>query len=63
MICFCSVIIIVFLEMDVDLFEFCVIRLTEKVNDRWEVCVSLSEGQFQQVCIWLAVIIFCCYEE
>ncbi|KAG7578464.1 C-terminal associated domain of TOPRIM [Arabidopsis thaliana x Arabidopsis arenosa] len=24
-------------------------RLTEKVNDRWEVCVSLSEGQFQQV--------------
>uniref|UniRef100_A0A7N0TUR6 DNA topoisomerase 2 n=1 Tax=Kalanchoe fedtschenkoi TaxID=63787 RepID=A0A7N0TUR6_KALFE len=24
-------------------------RITEKVNDRWEVCVSLSEGQFQQV--------------
>ncbi|KAL5207162.1 hypothetical protein ABZP36_031597 [Zizania latifolia] len=24
-------------------------RIYEKVNDRWEVCVSLSEGQFQQV--------------
>ncbi|ESQ54348.1 hypothetical protein EUTSA_v10024219mg [Eutrema salsugineum] len=24
-------------------------RITEKVSDRWEVCVSLSEGQFQQV--------------
>ncbi|KFK39689.1 hypothetical protein AALP_AA3G276300, partial [Arabis alpina] len=24
-------------------------RMTEKVNERWEVCVSLSEGQFQQV--------------
>ncbi|XP_062115411.1 DNA topoisomerase 2 [Humulus lupulus] len=24
-------------------------RITEKVNDRWEVCVSLSDGQFQQV--------------
>ncbi|KAL6633719.1 hypothetical protein ACP70R_026390 [Stipagrostis hirtigluma subsp. patula] len=24
-------------------------RTYEKVNDRWEVCVSLSEGQFQQV--------------
>uniref|UniRef100_A0A7N0T385 DNA topoisomerase 2 n=1 Tax=Kalanchoe fedtschenkoi TaxID=63787 RepID=A0A7N0T385_KALFE len=24
-------------------------RITETVNDRWEVCVSLSEGQFQQV--------------
>ncbi|KAJ3681634.1 hypothetical protein LUZ60_014207 [Juncus effusus] len=24
-------------------------RIIEKVNDRWEVCVSLSEGQFQQV--------------
>ncbi|KAI3983053.1 hypothetical protein MKX01_035334 [Papaver californicum] len=24
-------------------------RITEKVNDRWEICVSLSEGQFQQV--------------
>ncbi|CAA7041898.1 unnamed protein product [Microthlaspi erraticum] len=24
-------------------------RMVEKVNDRWEVCVSLSEGQFQQV--------------
>ncbi|CAM6116025.1 unnamed protein product [Calypogeia fissa] len=24
-------------------------RLYEKVNDRWEVCVSLSDGQFQQV--------------
>ncbi|KAM1369168.1 hypothetical protein ACFX2F_039790 [Malus domestica] len=25
------------------------LRLTEKVNDRWEICVSLSDGQFQQV--------------
>ncbi|RLN08265.1 DNA topoisomerase 2 isoform X2 [Panicum miliaceum] len=24
-------------------------RVYEKVNDRWEVCVTLSEGQFQQV--------------
>ncbi|KAF9593284.1 hypothetical protein IFM89_021040 [Coptis chinensis] len=24
-------------------------RVMEKVNDRWEICVSLSEGQFQQV--------------
>ncbi|XP_010463992.1 PREDICTED: DNA topoisomerase 2-like isoform X2 [Camelina sativa] len=24
-------------------------RMTEKVNDRWEICVSLSDGQFQQV--------------
>nr|DAD29697.1 TPA_asm: hypothetical protein HUJ06_031165 [Nelumbo nucifera] len=24
-------------------------RITEKVSERWEVCVSLSEGQFQQV--------------
>ncbi|XP_030493385.2 DNA topoisomerase 2 isoform X1 [Cannabis sativa] len=24
-------------------------RITERVNDRWEVCVSLSDGQFQQV--------------
>ncbi|KFK26022.1 hypothetical protein AALP_AA8G193400 [Arabis alpina] len=24
-------------------------RMTEKVNERWEVCVSLSEGQFQQI--------------
>lgn len=24
-------------------------RVTEKVNDRWEVCVSLSDGHFQQV--------------
>lgn len=24
-------------------------RISEKVNDRWEICVSLSEGQFQQV--------------
>ncbi|CAL9241874.1 unnamed protein product, partial [Arabidopsis halleri] len=23
-------------------------RMTEKVNDRWEVCVSLSDGRFQQ---------------
>ncbi|EFH55330.1 hypothetical protein ARALYDRAFT_901604 [Arabidopsis lyrata subsp. lyrata] len=23
-------------------------RMNEKVNDRWEVCVSLSDGQFQQ---------------
>ncbi|CAN6696972.1 unnamed protein product [Malus baccata var. baccata] len=25
------------------------LRMTEKVNDRWEICVSLSDGQFQQV--------------
>ncbi|XP_011621441.1 DNA topoisomerase 2 isoform X2 [Amborella trichopoda] len=24
-------------------------RIVEKVNNRWEICVSLSEGQFQQV--------------
>ncbi|KAF7079925.1 hypothetical protein CFC21_084086 [Triticum aestivum] len=24
-------------------------RIYQKINDRWEVCVSLSEGQFQQV--------------
>ncbi|KAF6168380.1 hypothetical protein GIB67_018220 [Kingdonia uniflora] len=24
-------------------------RISEKVNDRWEVCVSVSDGQFQQV--------------
>ncbi|XP_058073689.1 DNA topoisomerase 2-like isoform X2 [Magnolia sinica] len=24
-------------------------RITEKVNDRWEICVSLSDGHFQQV--------------
>ncbi|CAL5330796.1 unnamed protein product [Camellia sinensis] len=24
-------------------------RIAEKVNDRWEICVSLTEGQFQQV--------------
>ncbi|KAK8945392.1 DNA topoisomerase 2 [Platanthera guangdongensis] len=24
-------------------------RILEKVNDRWEICVSLSDGQFQQV--------------
>ncbi|XP_042389324.1 DNA topoisomerase 2-like isoform X3 [Zingiber officinale] len=24
-------------------------RIAEKVNERWEICVSLSEGQFQQV--------------
>ncbi|KAG0474607.1 hypothetical protein HPP92_014293 [Vanilla planifolia] len=24
-------------------------RIAEKVNDRWEICVSLSDGQFQQV--------------
>ncbi|KAL7169724.1 hypothetical protein ACSBR2_034706 [Camellia fascicularis] len=25
------------------------VRIAEKVNDRWEICVSLTEGQFQQV--------------
>ncbi|KAH0448872.1 hypothetical protein IEQ34_022672 [Dendrobium chrysotoxum] len=24
-------------------------RIAEKVNDRWEICVSLTDGQFQQV--------------
>lgn len=51
MIRYCSVITIVFLGMYFDLLSF-VIRMTEKVNDRWEVCVSLSDGQFQQVCIF-----------
>lgn len=31
--------------------SFMSIRIAEKVNDRWEICVSLSEGQFQQVLI------------
>ena len=25
-------------------------RCYEKVNDRWEICIAVSEGQFQQVC-------------
>jgi DNA topoisomerase-2 len=25
------------------------IRIHAKVGDRWEICVSLSSGQFQQV--------------
>ncbi|KAH7570640.1 hypothetical protein ACOSQ2_019276 [Xanthoceras sorbifolium] len=36
-------------EEYVDLFPKSAARFHEKVNDRWEVCVSLSEGQFQQV--------------
>ena len=24
-------------------------RVSQKINDRWEVCVSTSDGQFQQV--------------
>ncbi|KAL5827358.1 hypothetical protein ACOSQ3_019200 [Xanthoceras sorbifolium] len=36
-------------EEYVDLFPKFAARFHEKVNDRWEVCVSLSEGQFQQV--------------
>lgn len=34
-----------FIQMSV----FFRIRIADKVNERWEVCVSLSEGQFQQV--------------
>lgn len=30
-------------------FVIAFLRIAEKVNDRWEICVSLSEGQFQQV--------------
>ncbi|KAK2637028.1 hypothetical protein Ddye_031820 [Dipteronia dyeriana] len=33
----------------VDLYPKSNARFHEKVNDRWEICVSLSEGQFQQV--------------
>ena len=29
--------------------RLCGFRIYEHVNDRWEVCVSLSDGQFQQV--------------
>ena len=25
-------------------------RIYERVNDRWEICVSATDGQFQQVC-------------
>ncbi len=28
-------------------------RIYEKVNDRWEVCCSISDGSFQQVFIEL----------
>ena len=27
-------------------------RVHERVNDRWEVCICASEGQFQQVSGW-----------
>lgn len=30
-----------------------VIRIHAKVGDRWEICVSLSDGQFQQVISYL----------
>lgn len=30
-------------------------RIAEKANDRWEICVSLSEGQFQQVPVEVAL--------
>ncbi|RWW33853.1 hypothetical protein GW17_00001395 [Ensete ventricosum] len=30
-------------------------RIAEKANDRWEICVSLSEGQFQQVSVEVAL--------
>ena len=25
-------------------------RIYERVNDRWEICISPTDGQFQQVC-------------
>lgn len=31
------------------LFFKCLISFYEKVGERWEICVSLTEGQFQQV--------------
>jgi DNA topoisomerase-2 len=27
-----------------------VARVFEKVGDRWEICISPTDGQFQQVC-------------
>jgi hypothetical protein len=27
-------------------------RIYERVNDRWEICVSATDGQFQQVRVW-----------
>ncbi len=29
-------------------------RVYERFNDRWEVCVSMTDGQFQQV--WVGVV-------
>ncbi|KAJ4711597.1 DNA topoisomerase 2 [Melia azedarach] len=36
-------------EEYVDLYPKSASRFHERVNERWEVCVSLSDGQFQQV--------------
>ncbi|KDO83471.1 hypothetical protein CISIN_1g0004591mg, partial [Citrus sinensis] len=33
----------------VDMYPKSVTRFHERVNERWEICVTLSEGQFQQV--------------
>ena len=40
---------------------FLCFRICEKVNDQWEVCVSLSEGQFQQVSVvvFVSIISWC----
>jgi hypothetical protein len=31
-------------------------RVYERVNERWEVCVSPTDGQFQQVCPSVALL-------
>ncbi|CAH8366429.1 unnamed protein product [Eruca vesicaria subsp. sativa] len=33
-------------------------RMIEKVNDRWEVCVSISEGQFKQITNYIVDIVY-----
>lgn len=38
-----------FLFWDLLIYFICLLRFHERVNERWEVCVSLSDGQFQQV--------------
>ena len=30
-------------------------RVYERFSDRWEVCVTPSDGQFQQACPWMQV--------
>ena len=41
-------------------FDWIICRFVERVNSRWEICVSRSEGQFQQVIYttqWVAAFI------